>query len=119
MLVMSSIATSGLALMLMNVLMEQLIVQRIQHATTMMVDTNAFVTMVTRNLQMATTDVRISMNVPLKMFKLTIASQSRSVQIQSVLSHVLALQVLMMSMVTEQSAIRSTNVPMEAITVMI
>lgn len=59
MMVKYSVMTRALVLMLMNALMELLNVQIIQLATTLMVVTNAFVTMASRNLPMVTIDARI------------------------------------------------------------
>ena len=68
MLVRSLVMTRVFALISMSVLMEPMIARSFQLATILMVVSNAIVSMVSRNLQMVTIDVRISMNALVTMF---------------------------------------------------
>ena len=68
MLVTSLVMTRVFALISMSVLMEPMIARSFQLATILMVVSNAIVSMVSRNLQMVTIDVRISMNALVTMF---------------------------------------------------
>ena len=68
MLVTSLVMTRVFALISMSVLMEPMIARSFQLATILMVVSNAIVSMVSRNLQMVTIDVRISMNARVTMF---------------------------------------------------
>ena len=119
MLVKYSVKTSGLVLMLMSVLMEQLNVQIDQLARTLREVTNAFVTMASRNLPMVTIDARISMNALEMMFSPITVLQMLFVPTHLVPSHVHALLVLMTSMVMEQCVNKLMNALLEATIVMI
>ena len=119
MMVKYSVMTRVLVLMLMNALMELLNVQIDQLATTLLVVTNAFVTMASRNLPMVTIDARISMNALAMMFSLTTVLKMLSVPTPLVPLHVHALLVSMTSMVTDQSVNKLTNALTEATIVMI
>ena len=68
MLVTSLVMTRVFALISMSVLMEPMIARSFQLATILMVVSNAIVSMVSRNLQMVTIDVRISTNARVMMF---------------------------------------------------
>ena len=68
MLVTSLVMTRVFALISMSVLMEPMIARSFQLATILMVVSNAIVSMVSRNLQMVTIDVRISTNAQVMMF---------------------------------------------------
>ena len=119
MLVKYSVKTSGLVLMLMSVLMEQLNAQIDQLATTLREVTNAFVTMASRNLPMVTIDARISMNALEMMFSPITVLKMLFVPTHLVPLRVHALLVSMTSMVTEQSVNKLTNALLEATIVMI
>ena len=119
MLVKYSVMPSGLVLMPMNVLMEQLNARIDQLATTLKVVTNAFVMMASRNLPMVTIGARISMNALGMTFSPITVLKLLFVPTHLVPSHVHALLVSMMSMVTEHSVNKLTNAMMEPIIVMI
>ena len=119
MMVKYSVMTRVLVLMLMNALMELLNVQIDQLATTLLVVTNAFVTMASRNLPMVTIDARISMNALAMMFSLTTVLIMLSVPTPLAPLHVHALLVSTTSMVTDQCVNKLTNALLEATIVMI
>ena len=112
-----SVMTRVLVLMLMNALMELLNVQIDQLATTLLVVTNAFVMMASRNLPMVTIDARISMNALEMMFSPITVLKMLFVPTHLDRLHVHALPVSMTSMVTEQFVNKLTNVLLEKMTV--